>query len=178
MSDQLDAQIIGLGDVAVRGLLATAANGGIADLAAAGATVDYAAALAEFARGVDGLHAADQSECAMVIRPEPFTKLATLVNAGSGATAIQTGMMLLGMLKSSANLPAPVNNVSTGILAKRGQGDRQNSYIPIWRSKGVRLIIDRLTRASEGETRLTAQFHANHALVRPAGFNRVSFKTA
>ena len=178
MSNQLDAQIIGAGDAQVRGLLATSALGGIPDLTAATTVVDYAAALVEFARAIDGLHAADQGECSMVIRPEPYRKLATLINTGSGMTAIQTGMQLLGMLKSSNNLPAPSSNVSTGILAKRGQGDRQNSYIPIWRSKGVRLLLDRLTRASEGETRLTAQFHANHALVRPAGFNRVSFKTA
>ena len=178
MSDSLDKQILGLGDGQVRGLLATAANGGIADLTAASTTVDYAAALVEFARGVDGLHAAGLEECALLVRNEVYSKLATLLNVGSGMTAVQHGSQMLGMLRASANLPAPASNRSTGIMAKRGQGDMMNSYIPMWVSRGVRLIRDEVTKAAEGEVRLTASSLYNHALVRPDGFTRTTWQTA
>ena len=58
------------------------------------------------------------------------TKLATLINTGSGQTAIQHGRQMLGMLRASRNLPAPAANKSTGILAKRGQGDGMNRLHP------------------------------------------------
>ena len=179
MSDALDRQIVGLGNGQVRGLLATAANGGIEDLANVTATTTYALALAQFARAVDGLHAGSTKDCTMIVRPEVFNKLLELVNTGSGQLATQTAMDLFAMFQASKNLPAPAgNHRSTGIIARRGQGDGQNSFIPMWTGRGVRLIRDEKTRAPEGEVRLTANMLANHALARPAGFTRASFQTA
>ena len=157
MSDSLDKTILGLGDAQVRGLLATNTNGGIADLTAASNTVTYALALAEFGRAVDGLHAESTKQCSLLVRPEVYNKLLELMNTGSGQLATQTAMDLFGMFRASANLPAPSNaNVSTGIIARRGQGDMMNSFIPVWRSRGVKLIRDEITRAAEGEVRITA----------------------
>ena len=178
MSDALDKQIIGLGDAQVRGLLATTAHGGIADLAAAAATTTYTLALQEFGRAVDGLHAGSTQDCTLTVRPEVYNKLLTLVNDGSGQLATQTAMDLFGMVRASSNLPAPAGNVSTGIIARRGSGDQQNSFIPMWMSRGVRLTVDRITRAAEGEIRLTATMLYNHALARPAAYSRTSWKTA
>ena len=45
-------------------------------------------------------------------------------------------------------------------------------------SRGVRLTVDRITRAAEGEIRLTATMLYNHALARPAAYSRTSWKTA
>ena len=177
MSNALDLQLLGEGDSQVRGFLATAANGGIAALTAATTTVDYAAALTEFARGVDGIFASSLEECTLLVRNEVYTKLATLLNTGSGQTAIQHGRQMLGMLRASANLPAPASNVSTGILARRGAMDA-NSFVPVWTSRGVKLVRDELTRAPEGEVRLTATAFFNHVLARPAAYVRTSWKTA
>ena len=179
MSNALDKQILGLGNGQVRGLLATAANGGIADLTAANAVVTYALMLAQFGRAVDGLHAGSTKDCTLIVRPEVYNKLLTLFNTGSGQLGTQTAMDLFAMFESSDNLPAPTNShKSTGIIARRGQADGMNSFIPTWMNRGLRLIRDEITRAAEGEIRLTATMLANHALARPAGFTRTVWQTA
>ena len=57
IADRLDAQLIGAGTAQVRGFLATAANGGLADYTDPTAVVDFAAAAEQAARGVDGIYA-------------------------------------------------------------------------------------------------------------------------
>ena len=71
---QLDAQLIGAGDARVRGFLATAANGGLADYANPGAVVTFATAAEQAARGVDGKYAGAEAECAWVVGTSPPTQ--------------------------------------------------------------------------------------------------------
>ena len=67
VNDQLDAQLVGLGTASVRGFLATAAQGGIADYADPTAVVTYGLAAEQAARGVDGMHAGGEDECTWII---------------------------------------------------------------------------------------------------------------
>ena len=91
LGDRLDAQVIGLGDANVRGFLATAAHGGLADYDAPTEVVTFAAAALEAARGVDGRYAGSESECSWVIGTASYQKMAALIQANDSAPAPPSG---------------------------------------------------------------------------------------
>ena len=114
LSDQLDKQLIGLGDAVQRGFLATSANGGIAARTAATTTVTYDLALEESALAVDGRYSGAFTESNWLMGDDTFRKLATLLNTGSGQTVIQYLRQVFGTVRASANIPAPSANVQPG----------------------------------------------------------------
>ena len=176
LADQLDAQLIGAGDANVRGFLATAANGGLADYANPADVVTFAAAAEQAARGVDGKYAGSEAECAWVIGTATYQKLAALIQANDSTSATERLRRLLRDFMASANIPAAAGNFQSGILAKLGATDAMNAVAPIW--EGVKLIRDELTNAEAGLIQVTAVAFHNFKVLRAAGFVRTKVKLA
>ncbi len=174
LSDRLDKQILGEGDANVRGFLATAANGGLAARTTATTAATYELALAEGVLGVDGVYASELSECAWCVGDDTYRKLATLVNAGSGETSAAYHARVMRRFKSTANLPAVSNTVQQGIIAKRGA--RITAAIaPVW-GGGPRIIRDEVTKAAEGQIRLTVLAFYNFRVLYADAYQRTSLK--
>ena len=176
LADQLDAQLIGAGDANVRGFLATAANGGLADYANPATEIDFAGAAAQAARGVDGKYAGGEDECAWVIGTATYQKLAALIQANDSTSATERLRRLLRDFMASANIPAVAGTFQSGILAKLGAADAMNAVAPIW--EGVKLIRDELTNAEAGLIQVTAIAFHNFKVLRAAGFVRTKVKLA
>ena len=176
MADQLDAQLIGAGDARVRGFLASAANGGLADYANPGVVVEFDTAAAQAARGVDGKYAGSESECAWVIGVATYQKLASLIQANDSTSATERLRRLLKDFMASANIPAAAGDIQSGILAKMGGDAGMNAVCPIW--EGLRLVRDEVTNAAEGLVNVTAVALHNFKVLRPAGFARTKVKLA
>ena len=120
LGDRLDAQLIGLGDANVRGFLATAAHGGLADYADPGDVVTFAAAAMQAARGVDGKYAGSESECSWIVGTASYQKMASLIQSNDSTSATERLRRVLRDFMASANIPAAASNVQQGILAKLG----------------------------------------------------------
>ena len=175
VSDRLDKQLIGLGDANQRGFLATAANGGIAARTAASNVVTYDLALAEEALGIDGLFAGGLNETNWLIGDDTARKLATLIQTGSGMTALAYAMSGFNRVQASANVPAPASDVQQGIICRRS--GRQNAVVPVW-GAGPRIIRDEITGAAEGEIRITILYFVALGILRSGAFQRTSLKLA
>ena len=176
LGDRLDAQLIGLGDANVRGFLATAAHGGLADYDAPTEVVTFAAAALEAARGVDGRYAGSESECSWVIGTASYQKMAALIQANDSTSATERLRRVLRDFMASANVPAAASNVQQGILAKLGAPDAINAVCPIW--EGLRLIRDEVTNAAKGQIQVTAIALHNFRILRADGFARTKVKIA
>ena len=177
LGDGLDAQIVGAGDDRVRGFLATAANGGLADYANPGAVVTFATAAQQAARGVDGKYAGSESECAWVIGTASYAKLASLIQSNDSTSATERLRRLLRDFMASANVPAAASNVQQGILAKLGADDgAMNAVAPVW--EGLKLIRDEVTGAASGLITITAVALYNFRIIRADGFVRTKVKLA
>lgn len=180
VSDLLDKQVLaGTGAGAnIGGFLAVPANGGLPVLAATGSEVDYAAALLELNRGVDGKYAGSTGELAFVVGDSTYRKLGGLVNAGSGETATSTYMRMSRAFMASANITAPSNtHVQQGIAAKLGAMGA-NSLCPIW--AGLTLLVDEISQdlRKKGWISLTYIMHADFKILRKDGFSRVTYQVA
>ena len=176
IADQLDKQLIGAGSAQVRGFLATEANGGIPDYADPTAVVTFAAAAEQAARGVDGIYAGSESECAWVIGTATYAKLASLIQSNDSTSATERLRRILNDFAASANVPAAASDIQSGILAKMGAADGMNAVCPIW--EGLKLIRDEITNADKGQVQVTAVALHNFAVLRPAGFVRTKLKIA
>ena len=178
VADRVDAQVLA-GDGSAPnfgGFLAVAANGGLPALTAPATTVTYELALAELARGVDGMYAGSLGECSMVVGDDTYRKLVTLVNAGSGEVAAMTFARMLQAFMASANITAPDANDQYGVLARRGAGT--NAICPMW--GGLALIVDEVSSANRkmGWISLTGVVIADFKITRKDGFSRVGFQLA
>ncbi len=177
LMDKLDAQVLGAGDAQVRGFLATAANGGLADYADPAAVITFAGAAAQAARGVDGHFAGAEDECAWIIGTDTYEKLAALIQANDSTSATERLRRILRDFMASANIPDAASNVQQGILAKLGAMDGHwNAICPVW--EGMRLIRDEVTQAASGLVQVTAVALHNFKVVRRAGFVRTKVKIA
>ena len=176
LADRLDKQLLGLGDANVRGFLATAANGGIGNVTAASTEVDYAAAVTEAAKGVDGIYAGSESECSWVLGVATYRKLASLIQTNGDVSAVERARRVLRDLMASANIPAAASDVQQGIIAKLGAPGAMNAVCPIW--EGLKLIRDEVTNAAKGQILVTAVALHNFKVLRAAGFQRTSLKLA
>ena len=176
MADQLDAQLMGLGDARVRGFLATAANGGLADYADPTAVIDFAGAAAQAARGVDGKYAGAEAECTWVIGTATYQTLAALIQSNDSTSATERLRRLLKDFMASANIPAAASDIQQGIIAKMGGDMAMNAVCPVW--EGLRLIRDEVTNAAEGLIQVTAVALHNFKVLRPDGFVRTKAKLA
>lgn len=177
MMDQVDAQGLGAGDARVRGFLATAANGGLADYADPAAVVTFGSAAAQAARGVDGKFAGAESECVWIIGTESYSKLAELIQANDSTSATERLRRLLRDFMASANVPPAASNIQQGVLGKLGAMDGYyNAVCPIW--EGLRFIRDELTTAADGQIAVTCVALFNFKVLRASGFARTKLKLA
>ena len=176
IADRLDAQLIGAGTAQVRGFLATAAHGGIGDYADPTDVVTFAAAAEQAARGVDGIFAGGENECAWIIGTDTYAKLASLIQANDSTSATERLRRILRDFMASANVPAADDNVQSGILAKMGAADGMNAVCAVW--EGLKLIRDEVTNADKGQVQVTAVALHNFKVLRPAGFVRTKVKIA
>ena len=174
LADQLDAQLIGLGDANVRGFLATATNGGLAAYADPTDDVTFALAAAQAARGVDGKYAGGEDECAWVLGVATYAKLAGLFATNDSTSATDRLRRILADFMASANIPAAAGDIQSGILAKLGAADAMNAVCPIW--EGIKLIRDEVTNAAKGQIQVTAIALHNFTILRTAGFVRTKLK--
>ena len=175
ISDQLDKQVVGLGNARVRGFLATNANGGLADYADPADVVTFAAAAEQAARGVDGKYAGSEAECAWVVGVSTYAKLASLIQSNDSTSATERLRRLLADFMASANIPAVASTIQSGILAKLGAADSgMNAVCPVW--EGLRLVSDEVTNAAEGQINVTAIALHNFRVLRPDGFVRTKLK--
>ena len=176
INDQLDAQIVGTGNGQVRGFLATAAHGGLADYADPTAVVDFAGAAGQAARGVDGIFAGSEAECCWIIGTETYAKLASLIQANDSTSATERLRRILRDFGASANVPDATGDVQQGILAKLGAEAAMSAVCPIW--EGLRLIRDEVTNSAKGQVQVTAVALHNFRILRPAAFVRTKLKLA
>ena len=176
LMDQADAQIVGAGNAEVRGLLATAAQGGLADYADPGNTVNFARAAEQAARGVDGKYAGSEAECVWVIGTASYQKLAALIQDNASTSAAERLRRILRDFMASANVPAAASNIQQGILAKLGADGFMNAVMPVW--EGLKLIRDEVTQAAAGHIQVTAIALYNFRLLRADGFVRTKLKLA
>ena len=177
MLDQLDKQLVGAGDAQIRGFLATAANGGLADYADPTADVTFQLAAEQAARGVDGIYAGAEAECAWIIGTATYQKLAGLIQSNDATSSTERLRSLLRDFMASANIPAVASDIQQGIIGKMGAMDAHyNAVCPIW--EGVRLIRDEITNAANGQIQVTAVALHNFKLLRSAGFVRTKLKVS
>ena len=176
ISDQLDAQLVGAGDPRVRGFLATAANGGLADYTDPTAVVDFGAAAGQAARGVDGKYAGSEGELSWVVGTATYQKLAALIQSNDSTSATERLRRLLADFMASSNIPAVASNIQQGIIAKMGGDMPMNAVAPIW--EGLRLIRDEVTNADKGQIQVTAVCLHNFKVLRADGFVRTKSKLA
>ena len=174
ISDQLDAQVVSLGDARVRGFLATSANGGLADYNDPGAVVTFATAAEQAARGVDGRYAGAESELSWVVGVSTYAKLASLIQSNDSTSVTERLRRLLRDFMASANLPAVSSTIQSGIIAKLGADSGMNAVAPIW--EGLRLIRDEVTNADKGQIQVTAVALHNFKVLRADGFVRTKLK--
>ena len=102
--------------------------------------------------------------------------LATLLNSGNGITAAAYHTMAMRRLKATANLPDPASNVQEGIIAKMGARG-PFAVAPVW-GGGPRIIRDEVTKAAEGQIRLTVLAFYNFRVLYPDAYQRTSLKLA
>lgn len=176
VGDRLDAQLMGLGDANVRGFLATAANGGLADYANPTAVVDFEAAAVQAARGVDGFYASREDQCTWVIGVPTYQKLASLFVTNAAVSATRSLRETLRGFMASAHIPAVASDIQQGILLKGGKDVGIRSVAPVW--EGLRLKRDEETEAASGKVQITVGLYTNFALVRPAAYVRTKLKVA
>ena len=176
INDQLDKQLIGAGNAQVRGFLATAANGGLADYTDPTTVVTFAGAAGQAARGVDGIFAGGENECTWIIGTETYAVLAALIQANDSTSATERLRRTLRDFMASANVPAAASDIQSGILGKMGAEAAMSAVCPIW--EGLRLIRDEVTNADKGQVQVTAVALHNFKILRPAAFVRTKLKLA
>ena len=173
LADTLDRQVLGAGDAQVRGFLATAANGGIADRTAPTNVVTFTSAAEEGARGVDGKFASSEGEVAWVCGTNTYRKLAGLIQSGESTSATERLRRVMMSFTTSANIPAPSANVQEGIQWLGG-GGTMTATSPTW--SGLRFIRDEATAATSGAVNVTAIMLCNFKVLRSEAYVRSSLK--
>ena len=150
LGDRLDAQLISLGDANVRGFLATAAHGGLADYADPGDVVTFAAAAMQAARGVDGKYAGSESECSWIDRhgelsengrADPERTIQPARPSGCGACC-------------ATSWHPPTSRPRRATYSKaswRSWAPPTRSTLSARSGKGLRLIRDEVTNAAKGQ---------------------------
>ena len=181
MTEQMDIQVLnGDGDAPnVAGFLATAAKGGLADVAnnsaavadgAPNAVVNAAALIGSFASLVDGRYATMPSDSRVVIGPATYAKLSALKDGD-----VYVFDRVMGRTRVNAHIPAAAANVQQAVAAKVGAPGLY-AVAPVW--QGLEIIRDPYTAAKAGEIAITAIALWNFQIIRAAGFKRLKYKLA
>lgn len=174
MSEQLDLFIL-TGDDAIAPQWSGFFDA-LTDPNAPGAVASYQTFLQAYGDGVDGRYANDLAQVRLLVGAKTYGLAASVVQTGSGMTAIQYSQAATGGMMASALVPAPASDVQQAILAKTGPGAMDNAVCNTW--PGMELIYDPYSRASRGEISLTAVSIVDCAILRTAGYAQVAFQLA
>lgn len=179
LGNKLDAQILGAGDSEVRGMLATAAQGGIGTgNADPTAVVSFETAVSELLTAVDGIYAGDEGEIGVVVGVPTYRKTGSLFVTNAATSVNDKMRQSLRFYTASANIPAAnASNVQQAIVAKFGAPEMGTAAIaPTWR--GLQLLRDDASAAATGEISVTGVMMTAFRVVRAAAFHRAKFKLA
>lgn len=172
MREAMDNQVLnGDGDAPnVDGLLATAAKGGLADVANPAAVVNAASLIESYASQVDGKFATTQAGIRMLIGAATYAKIVALVQGDAYVFDRFTALTRITSL-----MPAAAANVQQAIAVKRSAPGLY-AVAPVW--QGVELIRDPYTDAKSGQIAITAHALWNFGIVRTDALARLKFKLA
>lgn len=170
LGEVLDRVIVGAGGAQVRGMLATAANGGLADVTDPTDVVSTTVVDATLIAPIDGKHATEEGEIRYLIGAETYRTLFGIYDANSGERVFDR---YKARSRVSAHIPAKdgTTKVQQGVaVTQRGP----IMVAPVW--QGVQIIRDPYSAADDGEVILTAVMLANFGIVRSDGASRLKFK--
>ena len=132
----------------------------------------------ELVEQVDGRYCNGVNELRLLVGAGTYQLFETLFagKAGTDATEMSLGeklMSRLGGYRVSAHVPAASSNIQAAIVAL---GMNTAAVTPWW--QGPQIIVDRVTRAGEGEVVLTIVALRGFALLRQDAMKRLEFKLA
>ena len=128
--------------------------------------------------GVDGLYANAVGEVRMLVGAGAagvYPHMGSVaVATASDMSAAEKVSAVSGGLRVSGHVPAYASNFQDALVIKGPA--RRNAVAAIW--QGVQLIEDRITKAAEGEIKLTSVMLFDFAILRTAGYQRHRFRTS
>ena len=130
--------------------------------------------LAAYSGRVDGKYSADGSNVRLLVNPDVFKHAWDLPAGTEGRAGLLRNHLPAGRFRASANMPASASNVAAAIAFATGNG--RGYVMPVWR--GVNIIRDPYSNASEGQIALTLQMLTGGLMVRNEMYAELSFKTA
>ena len=159
LSDGLDKQIV----AGTNGLL-TGTNLANHNVNAVTTFDDY---IEDFAYGrVDGRYAATAGEVRAVVGSATYAHAGKVYrNANVDRTALDRLMEITGGVRVSAHVPAVASNKQNSIIRL---GQNRDMVAPLW--QGVTIIPDEVTKADEGEIKITAVLLHAVKILRTDGF--------
>ena len=124
---------------------------------------------------VDGRWAMTSDQIRVLVGGSTLAHMAAQYRNGAGndTSAWDRVERIAGGTRISAHIAAVSGNKQDAIVRR---GMRRDMVCPLWRN--VEIIFDEVTRAAEGEIKLTAALHFAKKVIRPAGFARVQTQHA
>ena len=117
---------------------------------------------------VDGRFASDAMQIRQVMGSASYALAATKYDTnGAADNALVHLKREGGGIRVSPYVPAVASSKQWALVRL---GNRRDAVCPIWR--GVELIVDKVTRAAEGECRLVAHLFYNFRVIRVGGFRK------
>ncbi len=169
LGEAMDATIIGLGGAQIRGLLATAANGGLAAFADPAAVVNATTMISTLLSPLDGRNATTEGEIRYVVGPATYRKLAAIVAGDRYVFADYKPRV-----RVSAHIPDATNANVQQLIASTTRGPVM--VAPVW--QGVELLRDPFTQMDTGRVRVQATALWDFGIVRESGASRLKFDLA
>ena len=115
---------------------------------------------------VDGRYASVASDVRLAVGAKTYEHAAAKYRSNTADdSALDTLIRVSGGVRVANHMPGPVSNDQTVIAAL---GTDMNAVAPIW--DGVTIIDDQVTKAAEGEIKLTAVMLMSVAVLRADGF--------
>ena len=166
LSDGLDKQII----AGTNGLL----TGGNLPNNNVTATTTFANYLSEFGYGrVDGRYASMASEVRSVVGSVTYSHMGSVYrNTSVDRNVIDRLMEISGGVKVSAHVPAAANKKQNAIIRR---GSRRDMVAPVW--EGITIIPDEVTKAANGQIKVTAVMLHAVKILRQDGFYKQQIQT-
>ena len=125
--------------------------------------------------GVDGIYASEAGGVRMLVGPTNYTHMGSLIIGTRGDTNVaQKVAQVSGGIRVNGNVPAYASNFQDALVVKGVA--RRNCVASVW--DGVQLIPDAITRATQGEVKITAVMLYDFSVLRTAGYNRHRFRNS
>ncbi len=167
LSDGIDSKVLTLTD---EGLLEFGT-----DPTPSNTADDFASYRAAIYDAIDGRYASRASEVKLLVGAKTYQKMSTLYRSNTADDSVLDSVMRIsGGVKVSSHVPAPASNVEQAVVARGMQ--HRHAVCPIW--NGVTIIPDRVTKADQGQVKISAIMLYNFKVVRADGFQRKAFKLA